>query len=125
MKPATFGLFALAAIATAATAVATAPAAAAETGVVRICVRSEAWVEGKMIVTTFNGPDETRWSSGWKDIRKGGVFCYDSHDARAFNVIIEGWTTKWVRACDINRRPATNIDVTMTGTAFGLSCQVF
>lgn len=119
MKPATFGLFALAAI------TAAAPVAAAENDPTRICVRSEAWVDGKMIVTTFNGPGETRWSTGWKDIRKGGIYCYNSYDVRAFNVIIEGWTTDWVRACDVNRRPATHIDVTMTGTAFGLSCQVF
>ncbi|MGC2854685.1 hypothetical protein ACM64Y_04350 [Novispirillum sp. DQ9] len=98
------------------------PASAAE---VMVCAVNESGLVGEANFTFYVGDGETRWDSGWQRILLGANICYHQNDVRAMNVTIRGMTTKWVKVCDVNRRPGESLKVTMKGTLFSQSCEVW
>ncbi|HYH17382.1 MAG TPA: hypothetical protein VD995_02080 [Azospirillum sp.] len=127
MKPTILGTFALAAMTAVALAGVSGPAIAQDAKPkIKVCAQSMAAVAAKAIITVYTaapGQPEQRSSTGWRTMTLGGdPLCVQAEDLQAFNVTIEGWTTKWEKGCDVNRRPAENLIVVMRGSAFSLSC---
>lgn len=100
-------------------------AGAAQANDVMVCVENNAGVAGKYNITFYAGDNEAREDRSDNSFSLGNSACYKKSDVRAMNVTIWGWTTKWEKICDINRRPGQSLKVQMKGTVFNLSCGVF
>ena len=97
-------------------------AAGAQATEIMICANNNAGVVGKYNLTLYTGNRENRRDTGENQFGYGDTVCWKGTDVRALNVTIWGWTTKWVKVCDINKRPGENLNVRMKGTVFDLSC---
>lgn len=100
-------------------------AGAAQASDVMVCVKNNAGVAGKYNVTFYRGDSETRSDHSDNSFNLGDSNCLKTTDVRAMNVTIWGWTTKWVKICDVNKRPGQSLKVEMEGTVFNLSCHIF